>query len=145
MIDKLFFDANIILDLIDSDRGNVEAARKLVYRALIQDMTLYTSCDILSNVYYVARKRLEKSILIEEMLRILEIFEIVAIDKSLAQDALLANRVDPDADFEDLLQSRCAFVADCDLIVTNDKKFVSGAIRHLSLKEALDIIRASGE
>lgn len=140
MIKKVFFDANIILDMIDSDRGNVESVRQLVYNALMKDIVLYTSCDILSNVYYVARKKLEKSILIEEMLRILEIFDIVTIDKPLAKNALLENKINLPSDFEDLLQSQCAMVSECDLIVTNDKKFVKGKVKHLSLEEALKTI-----
>ncbi|SFV54628.1 putative protein [hydrothermal vent metagenome] len=139
-IKKIFFDANIILDMIDSDRGNVENVRKLVYNALIKELTLYTSCDILSNVYYVGRKKLAKNILVEEMLRILEIFDIVAIDKPLAKKALHENKTNLPLDFEDLLQSQCALVSECDLIVTNDKKFVDADVKHLSLVEALEII-----
>ena len=137
MIKRVFFDANIILDMIDSDRGNVQKVRELVYNALMKDIMLYTSCDILSNVYYVARKKLEKGILIEEMLRILEIFDIVTIDKVLAKNALLANKAELSLDFEDLLQSHCAETIECDLIVTNDKKFVKGKVKHLSLDDAL--------
>jgi len=139
-IKKVFFDANIILDMIDSDRGNVDMVKKLVYNALKKDISLYTSCDILSNVYYVGRKKLAKSILVEEMLRILEIFDIVAIDKTLAKNALLENQINLPLDFEDLLQSQCAVVSECDLIVTNDKKFVDGEVKHLSLVEALKVV-----
>jgi len=140
MIKRVFFDANIILDMIDSDRANVENVRKLVYNALMKELTLYTSCDILSNIYYVARKKLDKETLVKEMLNILEIFEIVAIDKALAKKALLANQINHALDFEDLLQRQCAEVARCDLIVTNDKKFVKGEVKHLSLVEALKIV-----
>jgi len=140
MIKSLFFDANIILDMIDSDRGNVENVRKLVYNALVKELTLYTSCDILSNIYYVARKKLDKETLVKEMLNILEIFEIVAIDKALAKKALLENQMNHALDFEDLLQRQCAEVTQCDLIVTNDKKFVKGEVKHLSLVEALKIV-----
>jgi len=139
-ISKLFFDANIILDMIDTDRGNTEKARRLVRNALMKDMTLYTSCDILSNVYYVACKKVKKRIVVEDMLRILEIFEIVAIDKSLARKALLENREDLFLDFEDLLQSQCAARSECDLIVTNDQKFVDREVKHLSLDEVLKIV-----
>jgi predicted nucleic acid-binding protein len=140
MIKRVFFDANIILDMIDSDRGNVENVRKLVYNALVKELTLYTSCDILSNIYYVARKKLDKETLVKEMLNILEIFEIVAIDKALAKKALLENQVNHALDFEDLLQRQCAEVSQCDLIVTNDKKFVKGEVTHLSLLEALKVV-----
>ena len=140
MIKKIFFDANIILDMIDSERGNVDKVKKLVYNALMKDISLYTSCDILSNVYYVGRKILAKDILVEEMLRIVEIFDIVAIDKTLAKKALLRNQIDLPLDFEDLLQSQCAITSECDLIVTNDKKFVESEVKHLTLLEALKII-----
>jgi len=140
MIKRVFFDANIILDMIDSDRGNVENVRKLVYNALVKELTLYTSCDILSNIYYVARKKLDKETLVKEMLNILEIFEIVAIDKALAKKVLLENQVNHALDFEDLLQRQCAEVTQCDLIVTNDKKFVKGEVKHLSLVEALKVV-----
>ena len=140
MIKKIFFDANIILDMIDSDRGNIDMARKLVRNALLKDIELCTSCDILSNVYYVAQKRVEKGLLVEEMLRILEIFDIVPIDKSLAKKALLKNRMNLAFDFEDLLQRQCAIKNKCDLIVTNDKKFIKGEIKHLPLHEAVEMI-----
>ncbi len=140
MIKSVFFDANIILDMIDSDRGNVENVRKLVYNALVKEIALYTSCDILSNIYYVARKKLDKETLVREMLHILEIFEIVAIDKALAKKALLENQINHALDFEDVLQSQCAEMMQCDLIVTNDKKFAKGEVRHLSLLEALKIV-----
>jgi len=141
MIEKIFFDANIILDMIDIDQGNIQKARTLVYTALINDIELYTSCDILSNVYYVAHKRLGKEIVVDEMLRLLEIFEIVPIERSLAKNALLANKIDLSLDFEDLLQSHCAETIECDLIVTNDKRFVKGKVKHLSLNEALEILK----
>ena len=139
-IKRVFFDANIILDMIDSDRGNIDTVRKLVYNALVKELTLFTSCDILSNIYYVARKKLDKETLVKEMLNILEIFEIVAIDKTLAKKALLENQMNHALDFEDLLQRQCAEVTQCDLIVTNDKKFVKGKVKHLSLVEALRIV-----
>ena len=142
MIEKIFFDANIILDMIDIDRGNIQKARTLVYTALVNDIELYTSCDILSNVYYVAHKKLGKEIVVDEMLRLLEIFDIVPIEKSLAKNALLANRSDLSLDFEDLLQSYCAETVECDLIVTNDKRFAKGKVKHLSLNEALNILKA---
>ena len=139
-LNRLFLDANILLDLIDSDRGNVPQARQLVRTALMRGITLYTSCDILSNVYYVARRTLDKTTLVEEMLRLLEIFDIVEIDKPMILRSLQENRADPKLDFEDLLQRSAAQRVHCDLIVTNDKHFVSGTVPHLSLKQALEIL-----
>jgi predicted nucleic acid-binding protein len=139
-IETIFCDANIILDLIDVDRGKIEKARSFVHTALIQDITLFTSCDILTNIYYVARKKVEKPLLVEEMLRIVDIFEIIEIDKKLAKDALIKNLHDNSLDFEDLIQLECAISMGCDLIVTDDKKFVKGSVNFVNLDKVLKII-----
>jgi len=136
-INRIFFDANIILDLIDIDRGNLEKARELVRVALTDDILLYTSCDILSNIYYVGQKKLDKELLVKEMLRILDIFEIIEIDKNLSREALHKNADNFSCDFEDLLQVECAKSYNCDLIVTNDKKFIKSDVEYLSLDAAL--------
>ncbi len=135
-ISRVFLDANILLDMIDRDRGRVDRTRHLLAKMLEEGVVLYTSCDILSNIYYVARKQLPKQQLIEEMLRIIEIFEIVEINKTMAKSALLKNLEAPNLDFEDLLQRACAETVECDLIVSNDKRFVQGNIPVLSTTEA---------
>ena len=135
-ISRVFLDANILLDMIDRDRGRVDRTRHLLAKMLEEGVVLYTSCDILSNIYYVARKQLPKQQLIEEMLRIIEIFEIVEINKTMAKSALLKNLEVPNLDFEDLLQRACAETIECDLIVSNDKRFVQGNIPVLSTTEA---------
>lgn len=135
-ISRVFLDANILLDMIDRDRGRIDRTRHLLAKMLEEGVVLYTSCDILSNIYYVARKQLSKQQLIEEMLRIIEIFEIVEINKTMAKSALLKNLEAPNLDFEDLLQRACAETTDCDLIVSNDKRFVQGNIPVLSTTEA---------
>lgn len=135
-ISRVFLDANILLDMIDRDRGRVDRTRHLLAKMLEEGVVLYTSCDILSNIYYVARKQLPKQQLIEEMLRIIEIFEIVEINKTMAKSALLKNLEVPNLDFEDLLQRACAETTECDLIVSNDKRFVQGNIPVLSTTEA---------
>jgi predicted nucleic acid-binding protein len=115
----------------------LKQAREVVYIALTHNITLFTSCDILSNIYYVGRKNLDKNLLIKEMLRILDIFEIIEIDKNLSRRALVKNASNLSDDFEDLLQVECAKSYDCDLIVTNDKKFIKSDVKHLSLDTAL--------
>ncbi len=142
MIEKIFCDANILLDLIDIDRGNLEKTRRLIFIALHQDVILSTSCDILSNIYYVARKKMPKETLVQEMLRLLDIFEINEIDKTVARDALIKNSQNHALDFEDLLQSECAMKYQCDLLVTNDKKFVKDDIKAVTTDEAIVLLES---
>ncbi len=142
-ISRVFLDANILLDMIDRDRGRIDRTRHLLAKMLEEGVVLYTSCDILSNIYYVARKQLPKQRLIEEMLRIIEIFEIVEINKTMAKSSLLKNLEAPNLDFEDLLQRACAETRECDLIVSNDKRFVQGDIPVVSTAEAEKLMERS--
>lgn len=53
---KYFLDANIILDLIDSDRGNLVTTKEFIREVILKGDELCTSCDIFTTVYYVASK-----------------------------------------------------------------------------------------
>ena len=75
------------------------------------------------------------------MLKLIEIFEIIPIDKVIAKSALLENQKNYSLDFEDLLQRKCVQMEQCDIIVSNDKKFVSGDIEVFSTKEALEYLQ----
>ena len=68
---------------------------------------------------------------------LIDIFEIDVIDKEIAVIALQKNIEDLNLDFEDLLQSVCAVMNACDMLVTNDKIFFKEDILVLSLDEAM--------
>ena len=138
MIKKIFLDANIILDLIDIDRGNLEKTRAFILRALKEGVLLSTSCDILSTVYYVAKKRIDKQTLVQELATLMDIFEIDVIDKDVIMLALEKNTEDLKLDFEDVLQSVCANMHACDILVTNDKTFLKEDMLVLTLDEAME-------
>ena len=138
MIKKIFLDANIILDLIDIDRGNLEITRAFILRALEKGLVLSTSCDILSTVYYVAKKKIDKRSLVDELTLLMDIFEIDMIDKEVIMIALHKNRKDLKLDFEDLMQSVCALMHSSDMLVSNDKTFYSEDIVVLSLEDAME-------
>ncbi len=137
MIKKIFLDANIILDMIDIDRGNLEKTRAFVLCALEKGLILTTSCDILSTVYYVAKKQIEKNILLQELTILMDILDIDAIDKEVIMIALHKNREDIRLDFEDVMQSVCAVMGSSDIVVSNDKTFFSEDILVLTLDEAM--------
>ena len=138
MIKKVFLDANIILDLIDIDRGNLEKTRAFVITALEKDLILSTSCDILTTVYYVAKRKVDKQTLVNELTLLLDIFEIDLIDKEVVTIALQKNREDLRLDLEDLMQSMCATMNGSDMLVSNDKTFYNGEILVVSLDEAME-------
>jgi len=129
---KYFLDANIILDLIDSDRGNIEITREFIKDAIIKGDDLCTSCDIFTTVYYVASKKLSSKKIIAELEKLLTFIDVIAINIDTIKEAMsLMSEKD---DFEDLLQYACALRSHSNLIVTNDKNFYRGEIELLSLK-----------
>ncbi|MDD2781084.1 PIN domain-containing protein [Sulfuricurvum sp.] len=129
---KLFLDANIILDLIDSDRKAVELTHQFISDGIIRGDDYCTSCDIFTTVYYVASKKLSSLQVIAELEKILAFVEVIAIDIEVLKEAM--NIVRDKDDFEDVLQYVCAKKGECSAIVTNDKGFYRGEIELISLK-----------
>lgn len=129
---KYFLDANIILDLIDSDRGNTEITREFVKKAIIEGNELCTCCDIFTTVYYVASKKLSSKNIITELEKLLTFIDVIAIDIDTIKEAMAL--VGDKDDFEDILQYVCALRSRSSLIVTNDKNFYQGEIDLHSLK-----------
>lgn len=129
---KYFLDANIILDLIDSDRGNIIITREFIKESIISGNELCTSCDIFTTVYYVASKKLSSKNIIAELEKLLTFIDVIAIDIDTIKEAM--GLMGDKDDFEDILQYVCALRSRSDLIVTNDKNFYRGEIEVRSLK-----------
>jgi hypothetical protein len=129
---KYFLDANIILDLIDSDRGNLATTKEFIRDVILKGDELCTSCDIFTTVYYVASKKLSSQNIIAELEKLLTFIDVIAIDMDTIKEAMGLMK-DQD-DFEDLLQYVCALRSHSDLIVTNDKTFYRGKIELRFLK-----------
>ncbi|DAB38322.1 MAG TPA: hypothetical protein CFH83_06605 [Sulfuricurvum kujiense] len=129
---KYFLDANIILDLIDSDRGNITLTREFIKESIISGNELCTSCDIFTTVYYVASKKLSSKNIIAELEKLLTFIDVIAIDIDTIKEAM--GLMGDKDDFEDMLQYVCALRSRSDLIVTNDKNFYRGEIELRFLK-----------
>lgn len=129
---KYFLDANIILDLIDSDRGNLVTTKEFIREVILKGDELCTSCDIFTTVYYVASKKLSSQNIISELEKLLTFIDVIAIDMDTIKEAM--NLMKDDYDFEDLLQYVCALRSSSDVIITNDKAFYRGEIAIRSLK-----------
>lgn len=126
---KIFLDANIILDLIDRDRGNFEVTKKRIQSYILKDYELYTSCDIFTTVYYVASKKIDFEVIVLELEKIITFIKIIPIDIAIITNALEVTKNENHKDLEDILQYLCAKTQNCELIVSNDKKFYSKDIK----------------
>lgn len=126
---KIFLDANIILNLIDLDRNSYQKTKERLAVYIKNGSELYTSCDIFTTIYYVASKKIEHQTLLNELEKLLTFIEILPIDINTITKAMQISKQSRHKDLEDILQYTCAKENNCNLIVTNDKKFYSPDIK----------------
>ena len=129
IIKKVFFDANIFNDIFDSSRKTHTISKQAFAIAIKENIKLCTSCDITTNIYYITAKYTSR----ENALKALESVKKMAIiipfgEQELSKTISLMRKDSEYKDFEDAIQYILAKNEKCDVIVTNDKKFVSKEI-----------------
>ncbi|CAA6827191.1 MAG: Unknown protein [uncultured Thiotrichaceae bacterium] len=126
MTQRVFVDANIINDLYDAERPGHKPSFQCLEYFLEQDVTLVTSCDLVTTVYYITARSKDAVQALDALAEVNDIFEIVPFDNALLSQAIGLMQEDEDyKDLEDTLQFVMAKQAECDLILTNDKRFVA--------------------
>ena len=127
----MYVDTNIVIDICDGNREGYNASLEII-TALLEDESvedIYINSDTLSNLFYILRSRskIAQDIVLEKMRFISTIFtfvntEIDDVNKALD---LCENETQSYTDYEDTIQYICAKKIKADLILTNDKGFVS--------------------
>lgn len=120
---KLFIDTNIILDILDDKRISHSSSRELIQTCLLDEITMAISDDIITTVYYLAQKTVERKVLLEFMKFLNENFTLLSFDNHIIDEAIKICLENSAYDFEDTLQAVCAKTNSYKDIVTNDKKF----------------------
>lgn len=131
---KVFLDANILLDIHDDTRPFHQASLKAISQlAEKADVVLFTSCDIVTTLYYVLSKK-DKALALNTIMDISELCDVVEFsNKEVLESCHLMQQVsDKFSDLEDTIQYVLAKKAECDLILSNDKRFISPDIELLS-------------
>lgn len=129
MFKNVFLDANILADVYDESRPFCKSSREAVRYLLSQErIELFTSCDIITTIYYIyaknnRQKALDQVIEINEWCRVVE-FGNIEVHNSCS----LMKQNKKFKDLEDTIQYVMAKKIDADLILSNDKKFVSEEI-----------------
>jgi len=129
MANSVLIDTNIIMDMFDEDRKLHHESLGLVRELLSSGATLYVNSDTLTTTFYLLRSQ-KKATFQESLYAIREtmnICELIAIESEEVDNALslCEEESSPYNDYEDALQYVCAKKVGADLIVTNDKGFVS--------------------
>ena len=95
-------------------------------------MTVYTSCDLITTIYYVLAKK-SKSNALNSIVKLNKICQVIDFsNKEIAQTCNLMKEDESYKDLEDTLQYVLAQKENCDMIISNDKKFASKEIELLS-------------
>lgn len=118
---KIFFDTNVILDIIQGREGSCVAQRILEYSRLDNFSRVYISFLSVANCAYVLRK-LPHEEMLSIIKRISAIFYILPCND---MQILNAGKI-ATPDYEDALQIACAEAADCDVILSSNTKHFCG-------------------
>jgi len=126
MYNRVFLDANIILDMYDENRRFHKESSEAISTLLQQkDVELFTSCDIITTLYYVLSKAGAEEAL-ESILDTNELCTVIEFaNAEIEQSCKLMQQNRNFKDLEDTIQYIMAKKVDCDLILSNDKGFVS--------------------
>ncbi len=133
----LFLDANVILDLIISDRDGHQGALALENFANTHPCKLSCAWHSLSIIEYIARQRFGSEAIHLLLRNLLDTFTVPSTGTDEAKQALnyLAG------DFEDALQVSAAVASKADHILTNDASgFTISPISVLSPKDFLSML-----
>ena len=126
---KIYLDTNIILDLFDNERNSSKASIELIDTLFDKGAEFYINSDTLTNMFFIlkSRKKVLQEVAIQALERAKTLCEIVPIEESDVQKAidLCKDTETSYKDYEDAVQYVCAKKIEADMIVTNDKKFVS--------------------
>ena len=131
---KIFLDTNVLLDIFMRREPYYDASAQVVYACergqFTGGFTTLSAC----NIVYALRKQLGSTQTIEAIRRLVGIIE--PIGTSVA--SLLQSLENPQTDFEDTVQSKCALEWNADTIITRDKSgFTDSAIPVLTPSEFL--------
>jgi hypothetical protein len=134
---KLFWDTNIVLDLLGERNPFYLFPARIATLAEQNKCTLLCSGLTLATAYYILEKHENKAIAFDKISRFKQITSITIIDEQVITRALESDF----SDFEDAIQHFSAVKAMADIIITrNAKDFKTSAIPFMTAKQYLALI-----
>jgi len=132
MANNVYYDTNILLDLMDSSRPFAKGSLKITRELITDGSLLYLNSDSVTNTFYILSrtKRYRTAGILKFMKKTISLFTVVAIENKevMAALSLCEESNTSFKDYEDALQYICARKIDAKMIVTNDKGFIGGDI-----------------
>jgi len=130
---NILLDTNIVLDLFDKERAAYVKSLAVVKEFMQNNAILYVNSDTLTTAFYILRNQKKVSFkealyAVREIVNICELISIELEDVEMSLELCEDGTLDFN-DYEDTLQYVCAKKIEADVIVTNDKKFISPEIQ----------------
>jgi len=142
-VTRIFFDANLLIDITDYTRPLHEVSSAL-FDHLAQNkqkFLLYTSCDLVTTVYYIVRKAIGKKKALEQIKTLNRLIHVIEFGNDEIEEAIYLMEKSPAfGDLEDTIQYVMARRERCDYIITNDARFHSHDVPLLGSGEALEVL-----
>ena len=136
MFKRVFLDANVIADIYDESRPfHKQSDRAVLLLAQDINVKLFTSCDIITTLYYILSKN-NKEDALSAIVQINELCTIVEFgNDEVRESCMLMTKNHLYSDLEDTIQYVMAKKMSCDLILSNDKGFISEDIKLMRSEE----------
>ncbi len=113
---RIFLDTNVLIDYIDNREG-ADDAESIFACGFSGEANLFASSLTFANMAYIIKGRTQEE-KYDALRQMAAVVEILPLDKQ----EVMAAIAQPAPDFEDMLQYQCAKTANCDYIVTNDRR-----------------------
>ncbi|MFO7657721.1 MAG: PIN domain-containing protein [Bacteroidales bacterium] len=118
-MDRVLIDSDVILDLYFDRKPFAEYSSTILSMCETKTIIGFLTPLIYSNVYYLLRQTAKHEKVIEKLRQLLEITEVIQMDRKVVENALNSGF----KDFEDGLQNYCAVNnGNIDLILTRNLK-----------------------
>lgn len=132
---RLLLDTNIILDIALKREPHFELSSKIFELIDKKRIIGYITASTVTDIYYISRKEKGNEIAIEFISNLMEIVDVIGVDKSIIIKALKSNL----KDFEDAVQISAAEYYEIEIIVTRNKSdFLNSGLEILTPKELID-------
>ena len=132
---RILLDTNIILDIALKREPHFELSSKIFELIDKKRIICYITASTVTDIYYISRKEKGNEIAIEFISNLIEIVDVIGVDKSIIVKALKSNL----KDFEDAVQFSAAECYEIEIIVTRNKSdFLNSGLEILTPKELID-------
>lgn len=137
MIDRLFLDTNVVLDLLGEREEFYEAAAKIATLADKGKVNLVVSALTYPTIFYLLSKFEDSEVVKEKIQK----FKVITETSDLTDRIIDKGLSSKLRDFEDALQYHCAIHSNCNLLITrNAKDFKASEIPVMNPEEYLQSI-----